>query len=64
MKREFFKIIRIIKKFNQVTKSFNINISYKTATTVTPRTSVVAEAFGLGIDTNRNQILYDKLKKA
>jgi ABC-type transport system involved in cytochrome c biogenesis ATPase subunit/N-acetylglutamate synthase-like GNAT family acetyltransferase len=61
MKREFFKILRAIKKFDRNTKSFHINISYKTATAITPRTLVVSEAFGLGLDKNRSQVLYDNV---
>jgi ABC-type transport system involved in cytochrome c biogenesis ATPase subunit/GNAT superfamily N-acetyltransferase len=62
MKREFFKITRVIKKFDRTTKSFHINISYKTAVPITPRTLTIAEAFGLGIDESRNQVLYDNVE--
>lgn len=62
MKREFFKIIRSVKKFNRDTKKFHINISYKTTTTLTPRTLAVSEAFGLGVDTSRKQVIYDNVE--
>ena len=61
MKYEFFKITRLIKKFDRTTKSFRINISYKTAAPITPRTLTVAEAFGLGIDESRSHVLYDNI---
>ncbi|MEM2102314.1 MAG: ATP-binding cassette domain-containing protein [Candidatus Bathyarchaeia archaeon] len=62
MRREFFKIIRSVKKFNRDTKKFHINISYKTATTLTPRTLAVSEAFGLGVDASHKQIIYDNVE--
>ncbi|MBX5327322.1 MAG: ATP-binding cassette domain-containing protein [Candidatus Bathyarchaeia archaeon] len=62
MKREFFKIIRSVKKFNRDTKKFCINISYETATTLTPRTLAVSEAFGLGVDASHKQVLYDNVE--
>lgn len=62
MKQEFFKVTRAIKKFDETSKTFHIDISYKTATKITPRTLTVAEAFGLGIDKTKGQILYDNLE--
>jgi len=60
--REFFEITKIAKKFDRASNTFNINIAYKTATCITPRTLVVAEAFGLGVDKSRTQILYDSIR--
>ena len=62
LKKEFFEVTRIAKKFDQASKSFQISISYKTAAKITPRTLTVAEAFGLGIDKTQSQVLYDNLK--
>jgi len=62
MLREFFEITKVAKKFDRASKTFNINITYKTATSITPRTLAVAEAFGLGVDKSRTQILYDNVQ--
>lgn len=60
--RELFEITKVAKKFDRASNTFNINIAYKTATTITPRTLAVAEAFGLGVDKSRTQILYDNIR--
>jgi len=60
--REFFEITKIAKKFDRTSNTFNITISYKTATDITPRTLAVAEAFGIGVDQNRQHVLYDNIK--
>jgi len=60
--REFFEITKVAKKFDRASNTFNINIIYRTATSITPRTLAVAEAFGLGVDKNRTQILYDNIQ--
>lgn len=57
--REFFEITKIAKKFDKTSGKFNISIRYKTATVVTSRTLAVAEAFGIGVDEHREQVLYD-----
>jgi len=51
--QEFFEITKIAKKFDRTSNTFDINISYKTATTITLRTLPVAEAFGIGVDQKR-----------
>lgn len=60
--REFFEITKIAKRFNRRSGKFNISISYKTATEITPRTLAVAEAFGLGVDQSREHVIYDDIK--
>jgi len=60
--REFFEITKIAKRFDRASNTFNINIAYKTSTCITPRTLAVAEAFGLGVDKSRTQILYDNIR--
>jgi ABC-type ATPase with predicted acetyltransferase domain len=62
MKHELFKVTRTTKKFDPTSKTYRINISYKTATRITPRTLAVAEAFGLGVDKTQNQTIYDNLE--
>lgn len=61
-RHEFFEITKIAKKFDRRSGTFHINISYKTATELTPRTQAVAEAFGLGVDQKREHILYDNVE--
>lgn len=60
--REVFEITKIAKRFDRTSNTFNITISYKTATDITPRTLAVAEAFGIGVDQNRQQVLYDNIE--
>jgi len=60
--REVFEITKIAKRFDRTSNTFNITISYKTATDITPRTLAVAEAFGIGVDQNRQQVLYDDIE--
>lgn len=47
---ESFRIRQFRRTYDRVEGKFRFNISYETHTKVTPRTLVVAEAFGLGID--------------
>jgi len=60
--RELFEISKIIKKFDKTSGCFKIDIRYKTATTLTPRTLTVAQAFGLGIDEAKPHIIYDQIE--
>ena len=53
LRREFFKIDRVTRKYDRKTHTFTFNIAYRTATLITPRTIAVAEAFGLGVDEER-----------
>jgi len=55
--REHFEIKRSARRYDRTTGNFIIDISYETATEVTPRTIAVAEAFGLGV-INTSVILY------
>jgi len=60
--REVFEITKIAKKFDRTSNTFNITISYRTATGITPRTLAVAEAFGIGVDQKRQHVLYDNVE--
>ena len=60
--REFFKITRIIRKYDRRTGKFRINIRYKTRTDITDRTVAVGEAFGLGISDFQKHVVYDKVE--
>jgi ABC-type transport system involved in cytochrome c biogenesis ATPase subunit/GNAT superfamily N-acetyltransferase len=48
--REFFRIHNCRRIYDRVHGKFSFNISYSTAVALTPRTTAVAEAFGLGVD--------------
>jgi ABC-type lipoprotein export system ATPase subunit/GNAT superfamily N-acetyltransferase len=61
-KPEHFRINKFKRTYNQKTDTFTFNISYQTAVnTQTPRTKVVAEAFGLGTNQAERFTLYDNL---
>ena len=49
-RREFFRVRKVRRIYNKAENKFAFNISYETHTKITPRSLVVAEAFGLGID--------------
>ena len=48
--RRGFRIRAFKRTYDRVAGKFSFNISYETHTKITPRSLVVAEAFGLGID--------------
>ena len=49
-RREFFRIEKFRRRYDRKAGNFVFNIAYKTAVEMSPRTVAVAEAFGLGID--------------
>jgi ABC-type transport system involved in cytochrome c biogenesis ATPase subunit/GNAT superfamily N-acetyltransferase len=49
-RHEFFHVRKIRRTYDRTRNAFSFNISYSTAVALTPRTSAVAEAFGLGVD--------------
>ena len=49
-RRNEFRIRQFRRTYDRATGKFTFNISYETHTAITPRSLVVAEAFGLGID--------------
>jgi ABC-type transport system involved in cytochrome c biogenesis ATPase subunit/GNAT superfamily N-acetyltransferase len=49
-RRDRFRIRKFHRTYDRVAGKFSFNISYETHTKITPRSLVVAEAFGLGID--------------
>ncbi|MDI9577056.1 MAG: ABC transporter ATP-binding protein [Thermoproteota archaeon] len=60
---ELFRITKFRRVYNREEGKFSFNISYETHTKVTPRSLVVAEAFGLGIDdAQRFKVLDAELK--
>jgi len=61
-KHEYFKITKHAKHYDKQTDKFTFNIAYETATTITPRTTAIAEAFGLGIDQTQKHVLYDNIE--
>lgn len=58
-RQEYFHITKLAKHYDKQTNKFTFNIAYETATTATPRTISVAEAFGLGIDQKQKFTIYD-----
>jgi len=60
---ELFQITRHHRRFDKRTGKFIININYKTALPKpTQRVTAVAEAFGLGLDTEKRFIIYDNME--
>ena len=49
-RQEYFRIKKFRRTYDREAGKFAFDISYETHTQVTPRSLVVAEAFGLGID--------------
>jgi ABC-type transport system involved in cytochrome c biogenesis ATPase subunit len=49
-RRDRFRIRKFHRTYDRIAGKFSFNISYETHTKITPRSLVVAEAFGLGID--------------
>ena len=62
MRREFFRIKKIARRYDRRTGKFIINISYKCKTDITSRTLAVSEAFGLGTDEFQNHVIYDNVE--
>jgi alpha-D-ribose 1-methylphosphonate 5-triphosphate synthase subunit PhnL len=61
--REHFKVREMRRIYNREEGKFSYNISYETSVKLTPRTLVVAEAFGLGVDeAQRFTVLDTELK--
>ena len=59
LKREFLEITSLESRFLPKKRKYLINISYKTGVEITPRTSEIAKAFGLGIEEEKEFIIYD-----
>jgi ABC-type ATPase with predicted acetyltransferase domain len=61
--RNFFQVHKVRRTYSREENKFTFNISYETHTKPTPRSIVVAEAFGLGIDeTEKFHVLDAELK--
>ena len=62
-RREHFVIRHFRRRYDRAADKFTFDVSYETHTQVTPRSLVVAEAFGLGIDeTQKFKVLDAELK--
>ena len=61
LKREFLEITSLESEFIPKKRKYLINIAYKTGVEITPRTSEIAKAFGLGIEEEREFVIYDNL---
>jgi len=60
-RREFFRIRKIVRKWDRQTAKFTIDVRYQMKTEITPRTIKVAEAFGLGVDDYKEHVIYDNV---
>ena len=56
---EYFKITKFARRYDRQAGKFTFDIAYETATEITPRTTAVSEAFGLGIDQAQKFPIYD-----
>jgi len=61
-RREFLNVLFCTRRFNKEKQKHVISIAYKTGVEVTPRTSEIAEAFGLGVDSEQEFVVYDNLQ--
>lgn len=62
-RREFFRIRQFRRTYDRSAGKFSFDISYETHAQLTPRSLVVAEAFGLGVDeAQRFKVLDAELK--
>lgn len=61
-RRELFEITRRARRYDRKTGKFVINVAYKTATDITPRTVAVSEAFGLGVSDFQEHVIYDNVE--
>jgi ABC-type transport system involved in cytochrome c biogenesis ATPase subunit/GNAT superfamily N-acetyltransferase len=59
---EYFRLINAHAVWDRVLEQYRIDISFEATTEVTPRTVEVADAFGLGVDTERRFPIYDNLR--
>ena len=61
-RREFFRIQKFRRRYDREAGKFVFDIAYKTAVEMSPRTVAVAEAFGLGIDEEKEFQIYDNVE--
>jgi len=61
-RREVFQIQKFRRRYDREAGKFVFDIAYKTAVEMSPRTVAVAEAFGLGIDEEKEFVLYDNVE--
>jgi len=61
-RREQFKITSWARRYDKHSGKFIIDIAYKTATEITPRTIAVSEAFGVGVDQEQKFTIYDNVE--
>jgi len=61
-RREHFKITDWVRRYDARSEKFIIDIAYRTATEITPRTIAVSEAFGVGVDQEQKFTIYDNVE--
>jgi len=63
MRREYFRIRKIIRKYDRLAGKFTVNIAYETAAPKpTDRVVAVAEGFGLGLDQWEKFVIFDNVE--
>ena len=60
--RRTLEVVRTAKKYDRATGEFRVDIRYRSRAMLTERTAAVAEAFGLGLDGEREHVVYDDLR--
>jgi ABC-type ATPase with predicted acetyltransferase domain len=61
-RKEHFEITGKVRRYDKQTGQFIVDIAYKTATAITPRTIAVSEAFGVGVDQEQKFTIYDNVQ--
>jgi len=59
---EHFEITKYARRYDRREGKFIVDISYRTATEITPRTIAVSEAFGVGVDQEQKFVIYDNVE--
>ena len=62
LKKEFLEIRSLESTFIPKKRKYLINIAYKTGVELTPRTSEIAKAFGLGLEEEKEFVIYDNFE--
>jgi ABC-type transport system involved in cytochrome c biogenesis ATPase subunit len=61
-RREYFRIQRFVRRYDRVSGKFVFDVRYKTSVPLTGRTIAVAEAFGLGVDEDKEHVILDNVE--
>jgi ABC-type transport system involved in cytochrome c biogenesis ATPase subunit/GNAT superfamily N-acetyltransferase len=61
-RKEYFRINRFVRTYDRVSGKFVFDVRYKTSVPLTDRTIAVSEAFGLGIDEDKEHVVLDNVQ--